>query len=743
MIKEMNLHYSFTTPASVHDEEALTALELAGRQGKKINEIIVDQNNLRTTTENKLREQDAEIENEFAEQHATLARFENETIPSTVDSDINKYINNGAFDNAIDTYAGELEARVDNLLGSVTEGSSTLDAEVIDLRVGADGNTYNTAGEAVRKSANKIFESDVVKATHNRQIEQTRVSGNYNGVDTYKQLTSNPFNLEAGDYSLYVSETNCIGLVISDVETGKRIIQYSNTPIGRHDFTIDETYANKELLISFNCSLAEPNTAGEYYANFYLYDYCEDGLLPDYLISKSGVPLLETDLINYNHPNFYPYNDLSLIYYGTSLWTYTRSGLFTLPAGEYMLIIPDTNFIGIYIMSDDSDDVRLVSTTSPEGVHYFTVNDEQAAQKWFIQCNASLGVANTAGEYFCAKPYIFANDGTPLLPDYITGVERQVKNGYLIATADSMASGQVLHIDDTVNVKKNKSLQFGCDFATFGGVRIGHGKSSYSGNYIEITENTLDIYSFTTSAKLVKSVAHGLNITDFISVNINVGVGICDISITTKSGMFSVNEITWNGCNGLIFAEPINSTLDNVKLVWTSKDINCPTWVFGDSYIGLTSSNRYPKYILDMGYENWLACGYPGGVSSAELASLKSLLTLGKPKTIIWCLGMNNGDQAAINSQWKTCVENVKTLCSANNIELILATIPSTPTVDNSFKNTYVKESGYRFIDFEKAVKKDGAWYDGMLDSDNVHPTENGARALAMQMLLDAPEIMQ
>lgn len=33
-------HYSFTTPASVHDEEALTALELCGRLGAKVNEII-------------------------------------------------------------------------------------------------------------------------------------------------------------------------------------------------------------------------------------------------------------------------------------------------------------------------------------------------------------------------------------------------------------------------------------------------------------------------------------------------------------------------------------------------------------------------------------------------------------------------------------------------------------------------------------------------------------------------------
>lgn len=38
-VKPLN-HYSFTTPASVYDEEALTALELAGRCAAKINELI-------------------------------------------------------------------------------------------------------------------------------------------------------------------------------------------------------------------------------------------------------------------------------------------------------------------------------------------------------------------------------------------------------------------------------------------------------------------------------------------------------------------------------------------------------------------------------------------------------------------------------------------------------------------------------------------------------------------------------
>lgn len=46
-------HYSLTNPASVYDEEALTALELAARTAGKVNEVIGDNNNFKTEQEQK------------------------------------------------------------------------------------------------------------------------------------------------------------------------------------------------------------------------------------------------------------------------------------------------------------------------------------------------------------------------------------------------------------------------------------------------------------------------------------------------------------------------------------------------------------------------------------------------------------------------------------------------------------------------------------------------------------------
>ena len=78
------------------------------------------------------------------------------------------------------------------------------------------------------------------------------------------------------------------------------------------------------------------------------------------------------------------------------------------------------------------------------------------------------------------------------------------------------------------------------------------------------------------------------------------------------------------------------------------------------------------------------------------------------------------------------------------DIELILATIPNVPSIRHDYKNAIVRASGYRYIDFAKAVNAEAVgatWYADMLSSDNVHPTELGAKALASRILLDVPEI--
>lgn len=154
-IKPLNHHYSMENPASIFDEEAMTALELAGRTTAKVNECVQMVNN----------------------------------IPETVAQDVQKHIDSGKFDDQVDKYAGQLKqqirdseaqirkeiatsdtqmdaqmdametrlnknintvnARVDGMY-SIPTGSTSLDAELIDLRTDYNGNTHASAGTAIR-----------------------------------------------------------------------------------------------------------------------------------------------------------------------------------------------------------------------------------------------------------------------------------------------------------------------------------------------------------------------------------------------------------------------------------------------------------------------------------------------------------------------------------------------------------------------------------------------------------------
>ena len=106
---------------------------------------------------------------------------------------------------------------------------------------------------------------------------------------------------------------------------------------------------------------------------------------------------------------------------------------------------------------------------------------------------------------------------------------------------------------------------------------------------------------------------------------------------------------------------------------------------------------------------------------------------------------MNDGDTSdTVNAKWFDILNEVELLCNNSNVELILATIPNVPTIRHDYKNQIVRESGYRYIDFAKAVNAESVgatWYEGMLSNDGVHPTEQGAKALAGRILLDVPEI--
>lgn len=223
-------NYSLENPASIFDEEAMTALELAGRTAAKVNECVEKVNE----------------------------------IPARISDNVNEHIENGHFDAQISEYAGGLESRLNNLLGEVKTGSTTMDAEIIDARLGADGKSYANLGEAIRA------------ATSGHYRELTTSGLDLNGVveaDTYVVGVTNAQN----------SPLDGAGILLVNTAGGNRWIMQTIFPTTFKDKPgVPETvYTRLGINTSFN----------DYKKNF------SSGLSVNWCewVNMSGVPVTITE----------------------------------------------------------------------------------------------------------------------------------------------------------------------------------------------------------------------------------------------------------------------------------------------------------------------------------------------------------------------------------------------------------------------------------------------------------------
>ncbi len=317
--------------------------------------------------------------------------------------------------------------------------------------------------------------------------------------------------------------------------------------------------------------------------------------------------------------------------------------------------------------------------------------------------------------------------------------------GFGLAKAEkaNMSDGEKLIIEKN-SIKNNCVIKFYTKITSFGSVIIGHNDTGTYQESFEIDDT--NVYYIVGNNRT--PVAHNLTIAEYLSVVVEMkNDSSYTITIDTLGGRFErTTNSGFQGTKGDIFAISNESTLYNVSLTWNA-NYQRNKWVFGDSYISMSSNKRWAYYIINAGYNNTLWNGYPGEGASDAYADFITALSHGLPKYVIWCIGMNNGDTStAINSTWKKYTELVIDKCQEKGINLILSTTPNTPTVNNVFKNAYVKASGFRYIDFAEAVgaeEVNSTWITGCLDTDNVHPTENGARLLYSRALQDFPEFMQ
>lgn len=316
------------------------------------------------------------------------------------------------------------------------------------------------------------------------------------------------------------------------------------------------------------------------------------------------------------------------------------------------------------------------------------------------------------------------------------------------------------------SVMNDKRLAFSGDVASFTSLTLGHGHGNgdyanyglsagqWNSSRVVIDSTHITVF-YQLSTEYSSEYAHGLTIENNIQVEIKKELTDTAVIKLISNGESFEQKVTWHGNQGDIFIRSEGTFTDCVAS-WTCSKLKSGTWLFGDSYFNLTSNARWTKYLIDDGFTNVVLNGWSGAGSTAQLICLQNLLEVATPMTIVWCLGMNNPDKGAVNASWNTAYEKLNAICREKNINLILSTIPnaissasieggSATTSLHDYKNAIVRASGYRYIDFSKAVGADseGEWYSEMKNNTDVHPTVKGAKALYYRAICDAPELMQ
>ena len=341
--------------------------------------------------------------------------------------------------------------------------------------------------------------------------------------------------------------------------------------------------------------------------------------------------------------------------------------------------------------------------------------------------------------------------------------------------SDNLAKGGILTLQP-IHIAKNILLVAKIT-GSVNDIEVGVGYSEsptfanrdYGGRWLKVTATSVSMYQSHNQTSFIPmwTEAHGIALTEKTTIEISQGVTDMVSKIRIYDDMGNVYEKDSNEWGyGLPFIINNGESSVHADLSFFPMDINKSIWVFGDSYMSFTNPARWPYYMRQKGFTNWLSNNQAGLSPSSGVTNLRSLLSLGyRPQYVVWMLGMN-GDtveskvdgEYVINNYQKSNLDEMIAICKENNIKPVIATIPTTPAKDSIEPDSglsnaagrqktgyckYVKSLGYRYIDQAEAVGTDenGNWNAGLLYSDFVHPTEKGAKVLLSRILLDFPEI--
>ena len=389
------------------------------------------------------------------------------------------------------------------------------------------------------------------------------------------------------------------------------------------------------------------------------------------------------------------------------------------------------------------------------GTIVFFADNTQTYTSWGESWNASkTSFVVPANAKYCQVTITAIMSGTYTIADVIQTTANGKTNYYLqqdtfkspvryigSLTANKVqAIGEKICVDNYILSATMKVPQ------NFSSVKVGGRKEAgydITLPTVEVTPTQVIIHSLLGNTFDITE-AHGLTIVDDLQIVIEKNkFDKAKVIIQSGGSRFTVDNVNW-GLSYYGYAIVSTENVTDVVVSLSVCDLYKPVWVCGDSWVTNFDSRWYGQ-ALKLGVANFLKSGHAGEASVDGLNDLKTLLSMYKPKMIVWLYGMNDADtnDSTPNANWLASVQEIETICREQSIELVLATIPTTPTRNNNAKNDVVIASGYRYVDEVSAMGADnsGNWIEGYQSEDGNHTTEEGAKALLVRVLADVPEI--
>lgn len=399
-------------------------------------------------------------------------------------------------------------------------------------------------------------------------------------------------------------------------------------------------------------------------------------------------------------------------------------------SGEYVVSAAIPMVAGTSVVTVDAGATATIEI--PTGAKFLVFNARPSASYLFTLSKHITGIGRTTALEVKTANY--------------EQVSSWLGNPGARITSINLSSDLALADYPTAN-KIGDKYTFGCKVSSFSGIKICRGYNTTYGAFFEIDGTNVKLYKGTDTTTPVATVAHGLTISTMLNVNINVtNDGKAVLTMQTLGGSFTHTFADWSyNIAGSLVVKNAGSTVSDCVFTATNEYFKNPIWIFGASFESV-SDTRWPGQLKNMGYFNYLLNGYPGRDGRKSILDFEKALNFGVPKYLYF--PSSNDASDAIFEQ---TLIRIMALCDTYGITLIANLKADNKESNFSVRRTAVINAGCRYVSTYDAVQdpsitwSEGTdnWYSGFQGSDGVHPTELGAKAIAMQFLKDFPEIAQ